>query len=63
MVFSVGDLFSARLKTSFAALSPTPYPLFFVSVADKGLRIVVSGLESTVMGGCVSVDSKKVCRL
>jgi hypothetical protein len=32
--------------------------MFFVSVADKGLSVVVSGLESTVVGGCVSVDSK-----
>src|SRR5712664_43937 len=36
---------------------------FFVSVADKGLSVAVSGLESTVAGGCVSVDSKRVCRL
>src|SRR5712664_726735 len=35
---------------------------FFVSVADKGLSVGVSGLESTVAGGCVSVDSKRVCR-
>src|SRR6266851_6573233 len=32
--------------------------MFFVSVADKGLSVVVSGLESTVASGCVSVDSK-----
>src|SRR6266849_5202047 len=32
--------------------------MFFVSVADKGLSVVVSGLESTVVGRCVSVDSK-----
>jgi hypothetical protein len=32
--------------------------MFFVSVADKGLSVVVSGLESTVVGGCASVDSK-----
>jgi len=37
--------------------------MFFVSVADKGLSIAVSGLESTLAGGCVSVDSKRVCRL
>ena len=36
---------------------------FFVSVADKGLSVAVSSLESTVAGGCVSVDSKRVCRL
>ena len=25
--------------------------------------MAVSGLESTLMGGCLSVDSKRVCRL
>src|SRR6266446_3746784 len=30
----------------------------FISVASKGLSVAVSGLESTVAGGCVSVDSK-----
>jgi hypothetical protein len=34
---------------------PTP---FFVSVADKGLGAGVSGLESTVAGISVSIDSK-----
>src|SRR6266436_62279 len=42
---------------------PLPHPLFFVSAADKGLSVGVSGLESTVADGCVSVDSKRVCRL
>ena len=37
--------------------------MFFVSVADKGLSVGVSGLESTLVGGCVSVDFKRVCRL
>ena len=36
----------------------TPPPGFFVSVADKGLSVAVSGLESTVAGGRGSVDSK-----
>jgi hypothetical protein len=40
----------------------TPSPGSFISVADKGLTVVVSGLESTVAGGRVSVDSKRVCR-
>jgi hypothetical protein len=31
--------------------------MFFVSVASKELRVLVSGLESTVAGGFVSVDS------
>src|SRR5882724_10629984 len=48
--------------------------MFFVSVADKGVSAAVSGLESTVAGCRVSVDSsrlrrakvqrsKRVCRL
>lgn len=32
--------------------------MFSVGVADKGLSVVVSGLESTVAGGRASVDSK-----
>ncbi len=32
--------------------------MFFVSVASKGLRICVSGLESTLAGTSISVDSK-----
>src|SRR2546427_5043863 len=35
-----------------------PLPLFFVSVASKGFRVCVSGLESTLAGAFVSVDSK-----
>ena len=35
-------------------------PWFSVSVADKGLSVAVSGLESTVTGGCVSVDSSRL---
>ncbi len=35
-------------------------PIFFASVASKGFRVSVSGLESTLMGGCVSVASKGV---
>jgi hypothetical protein len=34
--------------------------LFFVSVASKELRFAVSGLESTLVGGHVSVASKEV---
>jgi hypothetical protein len=37
------------------------HPLFFVSVADKGLSDGVSGLESRDTGRPVSVDSKGVC--
>src|SRR5216683_1554186 len=32
--------------------------MFFISVASKGLSVYVSGLESTLAGRCVSVDSK-----
>ncbi len=35
-----------------------PSPLFFVSVASKGLNVRVSGLESTFADTSVSVDSK-----
>ena len=37
-----------------------PPPVFFVSVASKGLNVHVSGLESTVAGISISVDSKGV---
>ena len=34
--------------------------MFFISVASKGLRVYVSGLESTLAGISISVDSKLV---
>ena len=34
---------------------------FFVSVASKELRIEVNGLESTLTGCLISVDSKGAC--
>src|SRR5260370_34817710 len=34
-------------------------PVFFVSVADKGRSVSVSGLESTLADWYVSVDSKE----
>jgi hypothetical protein len=37
-----------------------PLPLFFISVASKGLRVYVSGLESTLAGWFVSVAFKWV---
>src|SRR5216683_5295558 len=37
-----------------------PPPWFFVSVASKGLRFYVSGLESTLTDISISVDSKEV---
>ena len=37
-----------------------PSPYVFVSVASKGLRGYVSGLESTLAGISISVDSKWV---
>src|SRR5258708_13696111 len=36
----------------------SPHPWFFVSVASKGLRVSVSGLESTLTDISISVDSK-----
>jgi hypothetical protein len=38
----------------------TRSPRFFVSVASKEFRVSVSGLESTHVGSCVSVDSRAV---
>jgi hypothetical protein len=38
--------------------SSAPPPCIFVSVASKGLRVYVSGLESTHAGISISVDSK-----
>ena len=38
----------------------TPSPWVLVSVASKGLRFYVSGLESTLTGISISVDSKEV---
>ena len=37
-------------------------PGFFDPVASKGLRVYVSGLESTLTGISTSVDSKEVAR-
>jgi hypothetical protein len=34
-------------------------PWFFVNVASKGLRVYVSGLESTLADISISVDSKE----
>ncbi len=36
----------------------SPLPRFFISVASKGLSVYVSGLESTLTGISISVDSK-----
>ena len=35
-------------------------PLFFISVASKGLSVHVSGLESTLTDSSISVDSKRL---
>ncbi len=52
------------------AQSKAPHPpLFFISVASKGLSVYVSGLESTLAGISISVDSKatyvaqKLCKM
>src|SRR5260370_25752739 len=39
---------------------PPPLPLLFISVASKGFSVHVSGLESTLAGISISVDSKGV---
>jgi hypothetical protein len=41
-------------------MTAPPPPCILVSVASKGLRILVSGLESTLAGISISVDSKGV---
>src|SRR6266446_3245264 len=56
-------LFCQGCARSVPTITGPPSPWFSVSVASKGLSVAVSGLESTVAGGCVSVDSKRVCRL
>jgi hypothetical protein len=37
-------------------------PGFFVSVASKGLTVYANGLESTLAGTSIGVDSKEVAR-
>src|SRR5206468_9276430 len=49
-----------RSPIRIGAANPSPW--FFVSVASKGLRVYVSGLESTLAGISTSVDSKEVAR-
>jgi len=44
----------------WGVLDTHPPPPFFVSVASKGVRVHVSGLESTLAGVSTSVDSKEV---
>jgi hypothetical protein len=48
---------SRRTPKGFLVNHNSP-PLFFVSVASKRLRVCVSGLESTLAGTPLSVDSK-----
>jgi hypothetical protein len=38
----------------------TPTPVFFVSVASKGVRFFVSALDATLVGWFVSVAFKRV---
>jgi hypothetical protein len=40
-------------------VDPLP-PVFFVSVASKGVRFGVTALESTLAEGYVSIDFKRV---
>ncbi len=44
-----------------ARSAPWEPPPFFVSVVSKELRIEVNGLESTLTGCLISVDSKGAC--
>jgi len=45
------------LSDSWLTITGAP-PMFFISVASKELRAYVSGLESTLAGIPISVDSK-----
>src|SRR5712664_1309899 len=49
---------SGRLEGGLVNHNRHPLPLFFISVASKGLRFYVSGLESTLASAPISVDSK-----
>jgi len=46
------------LRAPHPAPHPAPTPLSFLSVASKGLKVYVSGLESTLAGLSIRVDSK-----
>jgi hypothetical protein len=54
--------FSVVRRRRRVSLSYELTPLFFISVASKGLRVCVNALESTLVGTCISVDSKRVTR-
>jgi len=54
------DVDAADVQGVVSAKVADPLPRFFVSVASKGFRVPVSGLKSTLTGGCVSVDSKGI---
>jgi hypothetical protein len=47
-------------RKDFGLSDVTPTPLFFVSVASKGLNCPVSSLQSTLLSILVSVASKGV---
>ena len=46
------------MKESTSGANYQRRPHILVSVASKGVRIHVSGLESTLTGNSISVDSK-----
>ena len=52
------DRFTVLAAAEYHCLGTPPLPLVFVSVASKSLRVHVSGLESTLAGTSISVDSK-----
>jgi hypothetical protein len=55
----VGDKELVSVKREGRENGRTPTPPFFVSVASKGLRVYVSGLESTLLArGHISVAAK-----
>jgi len=49
------DVNPSKKGWKFLVNDTAPLPLFLVNVADKGLSVVASGLESTVAGERVSV--------
>ena len=58
VVQSVAGEQDARGKCSLVNHDKGHPPMFFISVASKGLRVCVSGLESTVGSISIGVDSK-----
>jgi len=47
-------------RDPYLATLARPSPVFFVSVASKEFGFAVSGLESTLVGCLIGVDSKRL---